>query len=110
MAQARATAASVDMSKARIQFKLPTGNSIANTFDATSTLASLRTYVSQNVQLPFKQFSMSAFFPRRDFTSADDDKTLAELELVPSSVILILAIKTVIKIFYQDCIKLKIYS
>ncbi|XP_058794186.1 UBX domain-containing protein 4-like [Phymastichus coffea] len=93
-AQAKAQAPTCDMSKARIQFKLPTGESATQTFQATDTLGNLRAYVIQNVQIPFKHFSMSAFFPRRDFSSNDDRKTLTELELVPSSVILILPIKS----------------
>ncbi|XP_014212775.1 UBX domain-containing protein 4 [Copidosoma floridanum] len=93
-AKAKAQAASVDMSKTRIQFKLPNGSPILGTFDSTSTLESLRSYVLQNAQLPFRQFSMSAFFPRKDFTAADDNKTLLELNLAPSSVILILPVKS----------------
>lgn len=99
-AQARAQAPSCDMSKARIQFKLPTGESVTQTFQATDTLGNLRVYVLQNVVLPFRHFSMSAFFPRRDFSTADDSKTLTELELVPSSVILILPMKSVREAFF----------
>lgn len=83
------------MSKARIQFKLPTGSNITGTFESSSTLETLRTYVSENAQLPYRQFAMSSFFPRKDFTTADDNKTLLELDLVPSSTILILPIKYV---------------
>jgi hypothetical protein len=83
------------MSKARIQFKFPTGNILTGTFEATNTLENLREYVIQNAELPFRQFSMSSFFPRRDFTNDDNNKTLLELELVPSSVILILPNKYV---------------
>ncbi|XP_014236773.1 UBX domain-containing protein 4 isoform X1 [Trichogramma pretiosum] len=93
-ARLQAQAPSVDMSKARIQFKLPTGSNITGTFEATETLGTLRAYVTQNAQLPFRHFSMSSFFPRRDFTSADDSKTLSEMELVPSATILILPLKS----------------
>ena len=80
---------SSDMSKTRIQFKLPLGNHIIGTFDATTAFGNLRPYVIQNAQLSSKHFSMSTIFPKRDFTSVDDNKTLSELELVPSAVILI---------------------
>lgn len=83
------------MSKTRIQFKLPTGNPITGTFDSTTTLGALRSYVLDNAQLPFRQFSMSAFYPRKDFTPAHDTKTLIELDLAPSSVILIIPVKSV---------------
>ena len=89
------------MTKTRIQFKLPTGDIITGTFDSTGTLSGLRTYVLQNAQLPFRHFSMSSFFPRRDFTSVDDNKTLLDLELVPSSVILILPVKSVSYLIFK---------
>ncbi|KAJ8686574.1 hypothetical protein QAD02_022368 [Eretmocerus hayati] len=82
-----------DLSKTRIQFKLPTGNNITGTFESSSTLGSLRSYVIEKAQPTF-QFSMSSFFPRKDFTTADESKTLLELDLAPSAVILILAART----------------
>ena len=85
------------MSKARIQFKLPIGTPTSATFEATSNLSTLRTYVIENIQLPFRKFKMASSFPRKDFTEEDNNKTLLELELVPSSVILILPIKNVRK-------------
>ncbi|XP_076625131.1 UBX domain-containing protein 4 [Colletes latitarsis] len=77
----------------RIQFRLPTGNPHMGQFEPTSTLRDLRTYVVQNIDLPFSQFAMSISFPRRDLTQEEDDKTLLELELVPTAVILILPMK-----------------
>ncbi|XP_043257213.1 UBX domain-containing protein 4 [Colletes gigas] len=77
----------------RIQFRLPTGNPHMGQFEPTSTLLDLRTYVVQNIDLPFSQFAMSVSFPRRDLTQEEDDKTLLELELVPTAVILILPMK-----------------
>lgn len=65
-------------------------------FDANSTFGSLRSYVASNIELPFQQFAMSTSFPRRDLTAEDDSKTLEELELVPTAVILILPVKNVI--------------
>ena len=44
---------------------------------------------------------MSTTFPRRDLTVEDDAKTLKELELVPTAVILILPLKNVINIIYS---------
>ncbi|XP_057328943.1 UBX domain-containing protein 4 isoform X2 [Microplitis mediator] len=78
---------------ARIQFRLPSGNPHTGSFQSTSTLRELRAYVVNNIELPFQQFSMSTSFPRRDLTQEDDDKTLTELQLVPTAVVLILPVK-----------------
>ena len=64
-------------------------------FEASDTLAILRSYVTETIELPFRQFTMSSSFPRRDLAAVEDNKTLLELELVPSSVILILPLKSV---------------
>ncbi|CAL7950433.1 unnamed protein product [Xylocopa violacea] len=77
----------------RIQFRLPSGNPYVAQFEPTSTLRDLRTYVVENIDLPFRQFAMSTSFPRRELMHEDDDKTLLELELVPTAVILILPLK-----------------
>lgn len=77
----------------RIQFRLPSGNPYIAQFEPTNTLRDLRTYVVQNINLPFRQFAMSTSFPRRELMPEDDDKTLLELELVPTAVILILPLK-----------------
>ncbi|XP_003704260.1 UBX domain-containing protein 4 [Megachile rotundata] len=82
-----------DATVTRIQFRLPSGNPHMGQFDPTCTLRNLRTYVVENISLPFRQFAMSTSFPRRELTSEDDDKTLLDLELVPTAVILILPLK-----------------
>lgn len=77
---------------ARIQFRLPDGTSHTHQFDAGSTLADVRAYVKANVNLPFRNFSMSLAFPRREFTAEEDSKTLRDLELAPSAAVLILPV------------------
>lgn len=79
----------------RIQFRLPSGYSHTGQFEPSSTLRALRTYVIENIELPFRQFAMSMSFPRRELTNEENDKTLMELELVPTAVILILPLKNV---------------
>lgn len=79
----------------RIQFRLPSGNSHTGQFEPASTLRDLRIYVVENIELPFRQFTMSTSFPRRELTNEEDDKTLLDLELVPTAVILILPLKNV---------------
>lgn len=93
-----------DATMTRIQFRLPSGDPYMGQFKPSSTLRELRNYVVENIELPFRQFAMSISFPRRDLTPEEDDKTLLELELVPTAVILILPLKNVIEI----CISKKI--
>lgn len=64
-------------------------------FEPSITLRALRNYVLENIDLPFRQFAMSTSFPRRELTNEENDKTLLQLELVPSAVILILPLKNV---------------
>lgn len=52
----------------------------------------MRTYVEENVIVGsgIREFALATTFPRREFKNEDDSKSLFELGLVPSSVILIL--------------------
>ncbi|KAL0103314.1 hypothetical protein PUN28_017533 [Cardiocondyla obscurior] len=77
----------------RIQFRLPSGTSHTSQFEPSNTLSTLRSYVTENISLPFRQFAMSTSFPRRELTNEENNKTLLELELVPTAVILILPLK-----------------
>ncbi|XP_015115401.1 UBX domain-containing protein 4 [Diachasma alloeum] len=77
----------------RIQFRLPSGNPHMGKFELTSTLRDLRAYVTNNIDLPFRNFSMSTSFPRRDLSAEDEGRTLVDLQLVPTAVILILPLK-----------------
>ncbi|XP_011310210.1 UBX domain-containing protein 4 [Fopius arisanus] len=77
----------------RIQFRLPSGNPHMGKFELTSTLRDLRAYVTSNIDLPFRNFTMSTSFPRRDLSAEDDGRTLVDLQLVPTAVILILPLK-----------------
>lgn len=85
----------------RIQFRLPSGSSHTGQFEPSNTLRTLRTYVAENSDLPFRQFAMSTSFPRRELTNEENDKTLLELELVPTAVILILPLKNVNKLRFS---------
>ncbi|XP_011872110.1 PREDICTED: UBX domain-containing protein 4 isoform X2 [Vollenhovia emeryi] len=91
--QPRYNAAPSNATVTRIQFRLPSGNSHTGQFEPSDTLRTLRTYVTENIDLPFRQFAMSTSFPRRELTNEENDKTLLELELVPTAVILILPLK-----------------
>lgn len=70
---------------ARIQFRLPDGSTVVNQFEATATLASVREFL--NPRLSNSQYRLSTSFPRRTFTDNENQSTLKELGLVPSTVL-----------------------
>lgn len=84
------TSAARNSNEARLQFRLPDGSTYSNRFDADATLGEVRQYILTNVTLPFRDFSLATMFPRREFFTQDNTSTLRDLELVPSSVMLIL--------------------
>lgn len=77
-------------SQARIQFRLPTGESKSNMFPNDTTLAKIREYIDGNFELPYRDYRLATTFPRREFTSSDNESTLESLSLIPTAVILIL--------------------
>ncbi|XP_077392423.1 UBX domain-containing protein 4 isoform X2 [Festucalex cinctus] len=74
----------------RLQFRLPDGSSFTNQFSSQSKLHEAHQFVIQEVGDRYGNFSMATMFPRREFTSEDLNKTLMELELAPSSSIVLL--------------------
>ncbi|XP_014271750.1 UBX domain-containing protein 4 isoform X2 [Halyomorpha halys] len=75
---------------ARIQFKLPTGEAKTHSFPPNTTLLQVRDFINNNIELSFSDYRLATTFPRREFTSDDDESTLLSLNLTPTGVILIL--------------------
>lgn len=77
-----------DSTIARIQFKKPSGETDVKSFSRDDPFAVVRAYVEENVisGCTFKEFALATTFPRREFKSEDDVKTVLDLGLVPSSV------------------------
>ena len=82
---------------ARIQFRKPDGENQSNIFEAKSLFSDLHKFVKNTVLVGcnVKDFALATTFPTREFTQADFAKTLLELELAPSSVLLIIPAKKV---------------
>ncbi|XP_037039244.1 UBX domain-containing protein 4 isoform X2 [Bradysia coprophila] len=75
----------------RIQFKKPDGESEMHTFNSTDKFQILRTYVAESVVGgSIRDYTLASTFPRKEYTVEDDNKSLNELDLAPSAVILIL--------------------
>ncbi|CAG8494286.1 12959_t:CDS:2 [Cetraspora pellucida] len=84
-AEAAALAASKkEYTETRLQIRSPTGAPITQTFQATDTLQIVYDLVSQHVTGPF-QLMMT--FPRKVFGENEMQKTLKDLDLVPSAVL-----------------------
>lgn len=79
----------------KIQFKLPNGDSEIVTFESLMLFADVHAYVKSDILQGsgIKDFSLATTFPRREFSSADFNRTLLDLNLVPSSVILVIPSK-----------------
>lgn len=72
------------------KFRLPDGSTQNHTFKADDTLFMVRNYVAeQRPDLLNVQFTLSTTFPRKVFADPDASKTLKELRLVPSTVLVL---------------------
>ncbi|XP_013149199.1 PREDICTED: UBX domain-containing protein 1 [Papilio polytes] len=81
----------VSYEQARIQLRLPDGQSLSHTFSAKEQLAAVRLYLQMNSQEFAQQenFKLMTTFPKKIFTVDDYDKPLDLLGLVPSAVIIV---------------------
>ncbi|CAG9800709.1 unnamed protein product [Chironomus riparius] len=89
---------------AKIQFKKPDGEAEIVTFDVTMLFGDLYSFVRSDILqgTNIKDFTLATVFPRREFTSEDFGKTLLQLNLAPSSVVLIIPGKKTSNNFTQN--------
>ncbi|XP_017100541.2 UBX domain-containing protein 4 [Drosophila bipectinata] len=78
--------------EARLQIRLPGGIHHTKTFPAAEVLATVRVYVRNEMLAGSdgRDFTLATNYPRREFQAEDEVKTLIELNLVPSAVVLVL--------------------
>ncbi|XP_038150087.1 UBX domain-containing protein 4 isoform X1 [Cyprinodon tularosa] len=74
----------------RIQFRLPDGSSFTNQFPSQSRLQEAWNFAYQEIGNRYGNFSLATMYPRHEFSSEDLNRTLLELELVPSASIVLL--------------------
>ncbi|XP_047480343.1 UBX domain-containing protein 4-like isoform X2 [Penaeus chinensis] len=92
VASVSAPAASSNNSNiSRIKFRLPDGSSSIAQFSSSTTLEEVRQHVRQNINLPFSSFTLTSTVHNRPFTSEDSDRSLTDLGLVPSAILIILS-------------------
>jgi len=89
---------------AKIQFKKPDGEAEIVTFDVTMLFGDLYSFVKSDILqgTNIKDFTLATVFPRHEFTSEDFGKTLLDLNLAPSSVLLIIPGKKTSNNFTQN--------
>lgn len=88
-----------DKSEARIQFKKPGGDTEIKVFKGSEKFEVIRQHVEQNVVAGsgIREFALATTFPKKEFKAEDNDKTLLELNLAPTAVILILPLDKIAK-------------
>lgn len=77
--------------EARIQFRKPDGSVVTNEFLATDAFQTVHDYVTNQLLSGNRNFTLASSFPRHQFTEGDANKTLVELNLAPTAVILVLS-------------------
>ncbi|KAL9967488.1 hypothetical protein ACROYT_G025719 [Oculina patagonica] len=82
-----------DCTSARLQFRLPDGSSVTNTFPADSPLETIRQYIITQLGPSTRSVTLYTTYPRRELTDEDLVKSLADLGLAPSST-LVVALKS----------------
>lgn len=79
-----------DYDSCRIQFRLSNGQTVNSTFKADDTLQSVHLYIAEHrTDGSLEPFTLGTTFPRKTFQSEDMLKSLKELKLVPSSVLVL---------------------
>ncbi|XP_017074180.1 UBX domain-containing protein 4 [Drosophila eugracilis] len=76
----------------RLQIRLPGGIQRTKSFPAGEVLATVRVYVRNELLAgsDVRDFTLATSYPRREFQTEDEVKTLSELNLVPNAVVLVL--------------------
>ncbi|SPP86951.1 blast:Ribonuclease Oy [Drosophila guanche] len=84
------TTSSVD--ETRLQIRLPGGIHRTKSFPVGALLGTVRVYVRNELLLgtDTRDFTLATSYPRREFRTEDEVKTLLELNLVPNAVVLVL--------------------
>ena len=75
---------------ARIQFRLPDGSSQTQHFPADSPLSDLYSFVRTGMTPSYSAFSLSTAFPRRNLDTQNMESSLKDLQMAPSSTVMVL--------------------
>lgn len=78
----------VNSDETKIQFRFPDGHTLTNVFKSDETLQSARDFVAVTESL--STFTLSQMYPRKTFGDTEMVLSFNELELVPTSVLLVM--------------------
>lgn len=78
-----------DCTSVRLQFRLPDGSSITNTFPADTPLETTKQYIVTQLGSSTSPVTLYTTYPRRELTEEDLVKSLADLGLAPSSTLVV---------------------
>ncbi|XP_068670845.1 UBX domain-containing protein 4-like isoform X2 [Montipora foliosa] len=78
-----------DCISARLQFRLPDGSSVTNSFSADSTLDTIRQFISNHLGSNTSSVTLYTTYPRRELTEEDLVKSLSDLGLAPSATLVV---------------------
>ena len=78
----------------RLKLRLPDGSSSIAKFPVTAPLSEVHDHVAAHVPRPFTQFKLASSVLQRPFTQEDMGRTLTQLQLVPSAIVVIMPVRT----------------
>ncbi|XP_074623884.1 UBX domain-containing protein 4-like isoform X3 [Acropora palmata] len=73
----------------RLQFRLPDGSSVTNSFATDATIDSVKEFISNHVGSSASSITLYTTYPRRELTEEDLVKSLSDLGLAPSATLVV---------------------
>ena len=81
------TPTQLNSDQTRIQFRLPDSSTMKNVFQISDSLRTVMKYIEDNT--PYRSFKLATNFPKNEYGENDLDKTLVDLKLAPSAVLIV---------------------
>ncbi|KAK3733791.1 hypothetical protein QZH41_015105, partial [Actinostola sp. cb2023] len=78
-----------NLSTARLQFRLPDGSSVIETFQADALLETARQFIESHLEPRYGAITITTVYPRRQLTDQDMLMSLSSLGLAPSSTLIV---------------------
>ena len=72
---------------------MPDGNVHVQEFERTAPLSEIRNYILTDWKITYRNFNLALAYPRTVFSDSDYSKSLDDLNICPSSVLLILPLE-----------------
>eukprot|EP00794_Sanderia_malayensis_P003445 gene3445-3941_t len=74
----------------RIQFRLPDGSVVTNEYPSSTTLGEIANSLITQINWPHGSMKLATIYPKKEFDNDDMERSIKELNLVPSAVIIVL--------------------